>query len=62
VLKDCCVEYKIAQDEGSLLLVDLQAALPKEQIGAVMKQVVGEISAEDAEAAALAYARVHVIH
>ncbi len=30
-LKDCSVEYTIAQDEGDCLLTDLQAVLPKER-------------------------------
>jgi predicted ATPase len=60
VLKDCSVEYKIAQDEGNYLLADLQAMLPKEQVEAVMKQVNGRIPADQAGAAALAYALEHV--
>jgi predicted ATPase len=55
ILKDCSVEYKIAQDEGNCLLADLQAMLPKEEVEAVMKQVDGKISADQA-GAALAYA------
>lgn len=37
LLKDCFVEYKIAQEEGDCLLADLQAMLPKEQLMAVTK-------------------------
>jgi hypothetical protein len=37
LLKDCFVEYKIAQEEGNCLLADLQAMLPKEQLMAVIK-------------------------
>jgi hypothetical protein len=57
LLKDCSVEYKIAQDEGNCLLADLQALLPKEQVEARMTQGNGRVSADQAEAAALAYAR-----
>ena len=59
ILKDCAVEYKIAQEEGNCLLADLQAMLPKEQVEAVMKQGDGRVSADQAVAAALAYALEH---
>jgi len=56
LLKDCSVEYKIAQEEGNCLLADLQAMVPKEQVEAVMKQEDGRVSADQAAAATLAYA------
>jgi predicted ATPase/transcriptional regulator with XRE-family HTH domain len=56
LLKDCSVEYKIAQDEGNSLLADLQGMLPKEQVEVVMKRGNVEISADQAEAVARAYA------
>jgi len=59
VLKDCAVEYKIAQEEGNCLLADLQAMLPTEQAEVVMKQGNGRISADQAAAAVLAYALEH---
>jgi len=59
VLKDCTVEYKITQEEGNCLLADLQALLPKEQLEAVMKPGDGRVSADQATAAALAYALEH---
>jgi hypothetical protein len=58
-LKDCPVEYKEARDEGTRLLADLQAMLPEEQVESVSKQENGRISADQAEAAALAYALEH---
>jgi predicted ATPase/transcriptional regulator with XRE-family HTH domain len=58
-LKDCPVEYKEARDEGAHLLADLQAMLPEEQVESVIKQENGRISADQAEAAALAYALEH---
>jgi len=60
LLKDCSVEYKITQEEGNCLLADLQAMLPKEQVEAVMKQGDGRVSADQAAAAALAYALGYV--
>ena len=59
LLKDCAIEYKIAQEEGNCLLADLQALLPKEQVESIMKQGNGRVSADQAEAAALAYALEH---
>jgi len=59
VLKDCTVEYKIAQEEGNCLLADLQAMLPKNQFKDVLKQGDGRVSADQAAAATLAYALEH---
>jgi tetratricopeptide (TPR) repeat protein len=59
VLKDCSVEYELAQDDGNRLLADLQAMLPEEQAEVFMKQGDGEISADQAAAVALAYALEH---
>ncbi|HSL46556.1 MAG TPA: NB-ARC domain-containing protein [Anaerolineales bacterium] len=59
LLKDCPVEYKLAQDDSNCLFADLQAILPKEQIEAFTKQANGKISADQAEAATLAYALEH---
>jgi len=56
VLKDCPVEYKIAQDEGNCLLADLQAALPEWQVLAAMQQVESKASPDQALAYALDYA------
>ena len=61
VLKDYPVEYKEAQDEGNGLLADLPAMLPKEQVEALMKQVNGKISEDQAGAAALVDALEHVM-
>ena len=55
-LKDCAVEYKIAQEEGNCLLADLQAMLPKEQAEAIMSQGNGRVSVDQAVAAVLAHA------
>jgi len=57
LLKDGSVEHKLAQEEGDCLLADLQAMLPKEQVEALLKQ--GRLSADQANAAALAYALEH---
>jgi hypothetical protein len=56
LLKDCSVEYTLAQEDGNCLLADLQALLPEEQVEALMKQADGKIPADQAEAAVLAYA------
>jgi tetratricopeptide (TPR) repeat protein len=59
VLSDCPVEYEEARDQGARLLAELQALLPKEQFEAAMNQGNGRLSADQAEAAALAYALEH---
>jgi predicted ATPase/transcriptional regulator with XRE-family HTH domain len=55
-LRCCPIEIKIVQDEILHLLADLQVALPKEQVEAVMKQVDSRVSVDQARAFALAYA------
>ena len=55
-LRHCPIENKRIQAENDRLLADLQAALPKEQVEAVTKQVDGKISQNQAEAAGLVYA------
>jgi predicted ATPase/transcriptional regulator with XRE-family HTH domain len=55
-LKDCAVEYKLAQDDGNRLMADLQARLSKEQVEAISMQGNGGISADQAATATLAYA------
>jgi tetratricopeptide (TPR) repeat protein len=57
VLKDCPVEYKLAQDDSNCLLADLQARLPEKQVEALVKCGDGKVSAQHAAAAALVYAR-----
>ena len=59
LLKDCPVEYKLAQDDSNCLLADLQARLPEGQVEALLQQGDGRVSADEAEAAALAYALEH---
>jgi predicted ATPase/transcriptional regulator with XRE-family HTH domain len=56
VLKDCPVEYKIAQDDCEHLLADLQARLTNEQREAYRKHGMDNVSVDQAEAVALAYA------
>jgi tetratricopeptide (TPR) repeat protein len=59
LLKDCSVEYKLAQDDGNRLIADLQAMLSREQAEVVKKQGDGEISVDQAAVVALAYALEH---
>ena len=61
LLKDCPVEYKLAQDDSNGLLADLKELLPKEQVEVALKQVNGRISADQAQANALAYALEHIM-
>ena len=56
LLKHCPTEFKKIEEERSQLLADLQAALPKEQVEAAMKQVDGRISPDRAGVDAMAFA------
>ncbi len=58
-LKRCPVEFRKIEEEFDCLLADLQASLPTDQFEAAMKQVEGTLSADEAKAAALAYALEH---
>ena len=59
LLKDCPVEYKLAQDDSNCLLAELQVVVPKEWAAAMVEQVNGKIAADQAQAATLAYALEH---
>jgi predicted ATPase/transcriptional regulator with XRE-family HTH domain len=60
-LRGCPVELERIQDDRDRLLADLQAALPAGQIEAVLQQVDGDISPDQAKAAVQTYVQEHEI-
>ena len=58
-LRRCPVELERIQNDRDLLLADLQAALPEDQLKAALQQGDGDISPDQARAAVLAYVWEH---
>jgi tetratricopeptide (TPR) repeat protein len=58
-LRHCPVEHKRVQEDGNRLLADLQAALPEGVFEAVVKQVEGELPADQVRASVLALAQAY---